>query len=275
MSLASVLRKHLLFDPLGSVVEEKPFSLIKYLDTLNSVETTPPPTANQVYRVSHLIKLCPREEVLRFKYQVPKVQKISAKLRRIFDFGENYHLLMQNKVLANSGYLFGDWVCVRCDTIMKEQVKPKQCRECGRERLEYIELTPKSVEHGISAHVDGVILANGKKKVLELKTVNAISFRLITEIEKRANENHVNQINMYMWLLSIPEGIILYFDKNESQLYQVEVKLNQGYVDRVLQRLASARRGMETGEVPRREVCDSITCARAKTCSVSKVCFQE
>jgi hypothetical protein len=279
MSLANVLQKYLLFEVIEKTLG-KPFNLVHYLDQIHSEEVIPPPRPDQVYRVSHVIKLCAREEVLRFQNQVSKKQKINAKLRRTFDFGENYHRLIQNEILGPRGILLGDWVCIRCHKEYLNQIYPSHpCEECGRyqgrHQFEYRELTPINTEYGISAHVDGILFVGNQKKILELKTVNAISFKLVSEVHQEAIESHRKQIQLYMWLTGIHQGVILYFDKNESQLFQWEEKMNHSYINSVLSGLKEAREGMRTGVVPKRTVCESITCSRAKSCPVSKRCFLE
>jgi hypothetical protein len=272
MSLASV------FKP---IFKEEPdrhieFDLVQNMNKMLSItDQYDPPRPEQKYRVSHVIKLCPREEVLRYLYQIKRVDKVEATLRRTFDIGKAFHTLVQNDWFGKWGWLVGDWECTSCHKMFENSVNPKVCDKCFQTNFFYHELTPASEEHGITAHLDGVLFVGGKKKVLELKTTNAMQFGLVANTNRRPQDAHKRQVNMYMFLTGIKEAVILYFNKNESTVHQFEEKYDESLVQEMLSNLRQARDGMRTGVVPERKVCESKTCSRAKQCPVRDLCFKQ
>jgi hypothetical protein len=275
MALADALR--------AAFEEPEPFfDLIQEMNLkLASEEVIPPPTADQTYRVSRLVKLCPREEVLRHIHQISKVEKIEPRLRRIFDIGKAFHTLAQNEWFGQWGWLEGHWLCRRCHRVHKDSLRPKTCGlecptgQCQGTDFFYIEIEPADLLHGVTAHVDGILRIGKKKKVLELKTCNAMQFKLVADMKRRPQPAHVLQTQLYMWLTGLKEGIILYMDKDESLLAMFEVKYDPAVIEKALEALALAREGMRTKIVPPREVCDSASCSRAKACPVRNLCFQK
>jgi hypothetical protein len=83
---------------------------------LESKSEVPIPSPDQVYRVSGLVKMCPREEVLRHIHQVKKFQTIEARLQRVFDFGTAIHEFVQNNWFSD--WLIGEWQCIDCGAVL-------------------------------------------------------------------------------------------------------------------------------------------------------------
>lgn len=242
---------------------------------LESTVEIPIPTADQPYRVSRLVKMCPREEVLRAQYQVKKTERIDARLQRIFDIGTAVHEFIQNHWFGAWGYLWGHWHCLGCGKKVEKSFKPERCSCENADRgWRYEELTFIDPEHGVTAHADGVVVIDGRKYILEIKTCNSKQFQLIRDVKKRPLEAHVHQVQLYMWLSGVSRAMIVYIDKDESQLQVFHEEHSKTVVDGFIRRIHAAREGIRTQVVPEREICATAKCARAQACSVRSICFR-
>lgn len=238
---------------------------------LESKREVPIPTPQTQYRVSGLSKMCPREEVLRHIHGVKKYQSIEARLQRVFDFGTAIHEFVQNNWFSD--WLIGEWQCISCGFIHPGR-KPAACNEsCRSEGFRYKEITMILENEGISGHTDGVLDIDGKHVLLEIKTCSSKQYELITIMRKRPLDQHLDQVQLYMWLLGVDEAVIIYLEKDESLLAEFSVKKDDSVAEKFLKRVQDARSGMVSGKPPEREICDSPTCSRAKACSTKALCF--
>lgn len=251
-----------------------PFNLVDYINQrLTSERIVDPPKDTDVYRVSGLAKFCPREEALRNKFNIPKKESIDSRLQRVFDIGTAFHSLVQNNWLKQWGILWGNWKCPSCRKEFTSCSIKSVCPSCGSNEIQYVELDLKNDEHGITGHCDGILVFNDKKYLLELKTCSSKQFELITRMRNKPLDAHVVQVQMYMYLTGVRSAIVLYFEKDESQVHQFEIHYDNSVVNTVLGYVAQARSGIKTGILPMRELCKEASCARAKACSVRKYCF--
>lgn len=277
MSIAGIVK--LILAPPPPTIKATPFSVISEIRThLGSVKDKGVPSPTKIYRASELSKMCPREEVLRYLHEVRKVEQIEPKLQVTFDFGNAFNDLAQNKWLGEWNLLIGDWVCQTCKQVYLFQKKPKRCDKgrdcCGGTQFIYRELEFIDHEAAISGHPDGILEKNGKKTLLELKTCNSKIFKYITEISKTPLDFHVDQIHIYMWRYQVFEGIILYLNKDESEMKEFNISYNRARMDRLQRNVRLARDGMKTKVLPPREICSKIDCGRAKKCQVKQFCFE-
>lgn len=259
-----------LIDPFSS------FDLIREINNKLVMENEVPPfNSNETMRVSSIVKLCPREEALRHKHGLAKIEKIEARLKRTFDFGRAFHTLVQNEWLGPWGLLWGNWICVACGTSHEYCTYPTCCTRCGNKKFLYEELSFFNEEYGITAHPDGIMVTPNGNIILELKTVNARQYKLVSDMRRSPLEQHIFQINMYMWLSGLKDGLILYFDKDESMLCQFNISYNELIVDMLLQRVKKTRQCILDNVVPEEKICEKSDCTRAKTCVVRKYCFSK
>lgn len=252
------------------------FDLIREINTRLTIENEyAPPEATDNFRASSIVKLCPREEVLRHIHKVPKIEKIESRLKRTFDFGRAFHTLVQDEWLGPWGMLWGNWLCKQCGSLHEYCQYPVQCSRCAYDKFHYEELSFFNDEYGITAHPDGILSTPSGNIVLEIKTTNGRQFKLVSDIRRAPLEQHIFQINLYMWLTGLKEGIILYFDKDESMLCQFYIAYNETITNMLLKRVQDTRLGITNKVVPEKKVCDKPDCARAKSCPVRKQCFNK
>jgi hypothetical protein len=253
--------------------KNKNINLVSFLnERLGSLEKIEPRGENHVFRVSEAIGLCPREEFLRYKLGVPRVVKIDPGLKMTFDLGKAFHSLVQNEWLGKMGVLIGDWKCNNCGSMVKDRTRPEKCFVCSKEDFNFYEVQVVNKEYGISGHPDGILLMEGQKSILELKTFNGKYYSYVL-INKSPMPKHVIQAQMYMWLTGLDSSTILYFNKEDSSMLSFYIKYSKSIVDGVLSNVSLFRDSIRTDKLPERKICETQTCSRAKKCSVRKECF--
>jgi len=252
-----------------------PFDLLaETAHRLSKSEPLPIPTMDTLYRVSNMTRMCEREEVLRHNLKREATKKVDAKLQRTFDFGNGFHYIVQNNWFGLWGWLEGDWLCTSCGEKHLKQLKPSNCRKCkSAEQFHYIELELESIQHFITGHPDGILVVGGHRYTLELKTSNTKYFQYIRNTMRRPLDAHLDQVNLYMFLLGIYRAIVVYFDKDTSDWMQFHVKYDKQRVERLLGKIKTVKDGIQLGSVPPRKMCDKIGCARALSCPVRIECF--
>lgn len=241
---------------------------------LVSGRITLPPTDTTLYRISSLSRLCARQEVICGLHSISRREEVPDKLQRTFDMGNAFHSLVQNEWFGKWGWLWGDWSC-GCGAEYSRSHRPAKCDSCGRaDAMTYVELELENKEHGITGHPDGVIKRHGISKVMELKTASGKYYEYIVNFVRNAIDQHRDQVNMYMWMLGIRKGSIIYFNKSESDWVEFKQEYSQIRVDRQVEKVKEIRAGLRTRKIPPRTVCEKEDCARAKSCPVRKLCFE-
>ena len=256
------------------------------LERYGRQEDKPPPSLeNFYYRASGLAYICPRQEVLQSKYEIPtRVRKPAEEIAN-YDVGTGMHHAMQNLILPAVGVLRGAWQCLGCGYIHGPQVegrpvyetavaRPEVCR-CGTKEFLYREYYLKDSTIGTGGHTDGLLVLPGYPGMglFELKSISQNGARKVKDCPQ---VEHVMQANAYMWLSGLQWAKILYWVKG---VYSVEKNLIDHHLERdesvwnsIKAMLYSIRRGMETGDIPER-VCAHRACSRAQECPVLNQCF--
>ena len=102
-------------------------------DWVGRVRAKGPQFRGKLLHVSKLHNLCSRIAV--FKKAFPELdipETIRASLQMTFDFGTSTHDWWQNKYLGTMGWLWGDWKCTRCYSMIIGSVQPNHpCRSCN------------------------------------------------------------------------------------------------------------------------------------------------
>ena len=245
--------------------------LSKLARKLESKKEIPIPQPDTSYRVSSVVKMCPREEVLRHIHNVKKFQTIDARLQRIFDFGTAVHEFVQNNWFSD--WLIGEWQCVSCGAIWQGK-RPASCgNSCVSTDFRYKEIKMHLDTHNLSGHTDGVLDIDGKHVLLEIKTCSSKQYEVIVNMRKSPLQAHIDQVQLYMWLLGVERAVVIYLEKDESLIAQFVVEKDDMVAEAFIKRVTQARDGMINKVVPDRELCDSATCSRAKACSTRALCF--
>lgn len=160
-------------------------------------------------------------------------------------------------------------------------------------------LTQKEVplyneEHHIMGHADGVIKDTTGEAVLEIKSVGSGTVRFenpelyyrysskeITHEElwtkiRQPFPSHLRQLNIYMFVLNIYDGIVLYEWKATQACKEFEVKFQRGLIEPILSACAMVKKALVDGRLIARPVWasskDHTTC---KQCPFKSECWKE
>ena len=138
----------------------------------------------------------------------------SSQLLRVFDNGHDVHKRIQ-----------------------------KYLRELGL--LKEIECPVENREYEIRGHADGILEIDGKKGVLEIKSINSRGFYGLFEPDER----HLIQANVYMFCLEIPRGVILYENKDNQGLKEFLVKQDPKVLRPVLEKIKLVQSWIAVGKM--------------------------
>jgi len=267
--------------------------------------TKPPMLASDWLRVSSIGSVCPREEVLRSKLEVGKVDGVSADLGLVFEVGHALHWVMQNRAMPTAGGLIGKWRCTWCGEqyghIKTTMVpRPEVCVRCGAiagdiprfqnrpdytvrgNAFLYVEQWIGDYDFRIGGHPDGFWVDGDPHEftdsdvvVLEFKSASERTFYKYKEVPDFV---HVIQVQCYMWLTGYKRSKIIYINKGQfgfGGVAEHDIEFDSGSIGRIKKAIGEIRLGLRSGEVPPRVACGTIACQRARDCTVSQQCFSE
>jgi CRISPR/Cas system-associated exonuclease Cas4 (RecB family) len=207
-------------------------------------------------------------------YKVPSKSDITPDLQKIFDNGHYFHD-RYTEYLTGMGVLQGVWECANpnCGTEfgrdeLRGIEKPEvPCDECGCEKYIYNEVTVANKEYWLKGHVDGIFKMSGKLFVIDYKSMNSRMFsKLAAPLDK-----HVLQISIYLYLLDIDSGFLLYENKDTQRNKIYEINRNKNFEEKILSRAEKLIAILEAGKIPSRPFDkDSSQC---KKCQFKKVCW--
>lgn len=162
---------------------------------------------------------------------------IQPRVKRIFDVGHHKGFIIQ-QYFWDMGILEGMWECVKCDHKWWD-VSPKHCENCNAklfiwDNLKYLEVPIENKKWNIIGHSDGIIILDGKRVLIELKSIKnrdkttpeeSVTFDELNQ----AKIEHVYQTNMYADALDengmeIERMIIIYFAKNNQMLKEFPIR---------------------------------------------------
>jgi len=87
--------------------------------------------------------------------------------------GTTTHELIQ-KFMGYKGKVIGHWKCLKCKKTHKSSkpcVAPKECRTCGFDVFEYLEIGIKYKKY-TRGHLDGIIKLNGRYYIIDYKSTS-------------------------------------------------------------------------------------------------------
>tara|TARA_Y100000310_G_scaffold344994_1_gene461020 strand:- start:4860 stop:6821 length:1962 start_codon:yes stop_codon:yes gene_type:complete len=172
-----------------------------------------------------------------------KHEVFDSKKLRLFDKGHNMHNRWQG-YFAEMGILKGCWTCKNPLCSFEYGIEetqgvfcPKVCDECGCERFKYKEMQVFSKELKFRGNVDLILdFANFKEDqfngvrpafnmdslpkkpiVVDMKTANDDQFKRKV-LAKGVHPEYIVQLLIYIHLLNCEYGIIIYENKNNSEL---------------------------------------------------------
>ena len=119
----------------------------------------------------------------------------------------------------------------------------------------------------ISGRTDSVIIYNDKFYLVELKSANSNMFKYQL---KQPKEQHLWQLQVYMYLTNIHEGFLLYEDKNTQELKEFYIRYDPKLVSMLLDRIKFVNEHVANRTLPAREGEDSTW--MCKYCNYNDAC---
>jgi len=137
------------------------------------------------------------------------------------------------------------------------------------------EVKIRSEDPPIFGFADGIVSIEGERMVLEIKTMNEAAFEY-RKVNKKPPSYHLEQLIIYMKVLKMEKGILLYENKNNHDLEILEVTVNDEYIEwvnKTFDWLKRVRKAWEDKQLPEKAFrSNSKVC---KGCPVREICFAD
>ena len=104
------------------------------------------------------------------------------------------------------------------------------------------EVPIENADYEIKGHTDGIIEINGIKGILEIKSINSSGFYSLYS----PKEDHLIQVNVYMFCTGIERAVLLYECKDNQELKEFYVKLDAGILNPILNKIRTVQQMNET-----------------------------
>lgn len=283
--------------------QEKPEGLLGRLDRYllqlngNKFLNTPQDREKGVWHPSSLSTTeCIRKLVFTWlKTPASNSDSLSANTRRIFDVGHHSGYQMQG-YFWDMGVLEGKYHCVECKHTWWS-ISPRECPKCKKKmeiwyNLHYSEVPVEDPEYNIKGHADGIINLDGRRVLLELKTIKnrdgmtrpeAVTFDELNS----AKQEHVAQMNLYMHILSrygatishgvrahlgrIDTGFAVYNAKNNQKQKEYMVGLIPEFIAPQYLKIEQTEHALKEGYLPAR-ISEERTSSHCKYCHFKDAC---
>lgn len=243
-----------------------------------------------------------RERLKKLVHACLYANKPKGSLQAIFDTGTVIHKQIQF-YYGVSGLLKGAWQCPMCGHIVKGK-DPIQmprvavasatgykihdfdlCPKCGKNdrtwpHWEYVEPFALDKAERIAGSTDGFLDypfdGSVYEGILEVKSINQNGYE-----EKYGDPlpqpEHVFQASIYMHLFGRAWALILYFNKNKSEVKEFIVPKNPAAWDFAVKRSRAVLQSLKRGKPPSEDwrTCRKIKDPAARTCPAAVECWGE
>lgn len=268
---------------------------------------TDPPRSIKTLHASELtredIEFCSRERTFLLRDgDNRKDGRLGTSLNVTFQVGRWYENQVRNVWLRK--YALGNWQCLECSHIHEYQTVPEICDKCGTEGNYCLYLEPRaySPEFDCSCGIDMLLWKDEILTPVEIKTIKAEDFKALeaplSEHRKRT-QFYLDLLSHSTWMdfdvkLNLDYGLLLYVCKgfgfkddfegrhgisdaifSPFKEFKVKRLTKAGGLDSVYAKALAVKKFHTNGIVPKREVCPTITCKRAKRCTYRETCFSE
>jgi len=201
--------------------------------------------------------------------------KISDGLQKVFDNGHSMHARYAD-YLTGMGIAYGVWKCKNplCNKEygrgelrgIPERKEP--CAECGCGTYSYEEVTVYNEEFMFKGHVDGIFKLSDEFHVVDYKSMFSFQFKKLSE----PLQKHVIQISIYIWLLDLPSGFLLYECKDDQKIKMFEVTRNEKLITSIKERARRLMDILELGKLPKRPYPNKSD-SHCRYCPFKKQCW--
>lgn len=155
---------------------------------------------------------CPRQVYFKFK-KYPR-REPEPRILRIFDHGDYTHMRIMSTLFS-----------------------------LGIVRAVEIKIPPQEI---ISGRADAIIGIDGKPYVVEIKSSSQFKFNKLNVPET----DHLKQIQLYLHYFKVPQGVVIYEDKNTQELKEFLVNYDPKLVQEVLKEFQVLKEQLEKDAIP-------------------------
>lgn len=133
-------------------------------------------------------------------------------------------------------------------------------------------------EYQLTGHIDGKVLANHKAIPFDVKSCSQWVFKSITNIEDLKKSKYVHlrkypvQLNTYMLMDGIDEGLFFFKNKTSGQLKEVWMTLDYDLGEKTLQKCEAINKFVAACDLPDRIDFDESICGQ---CSYAHICLTD
>lgn len=175
--------------------------------------------------------------------------KPAPRLQLTFDLGHAIHDVVQG-YFWDLGMLKGSYQCLKCDKIYHDLVAPTSCpsgkKTHERKHMRYKEVKATNEEYMINGRCDGILVIDGEEHIVDVKSIsnrtpkNSDKQWCFEDLAHRGPKpDHVVQLTLYMWMLGIERGHLLYVAKNEPQIRSFAIPYDHSIIAPFLEEIAS------------------------------------
>lgn len=107
--------------------------------------------------------------------------------------------------------------------------------------------------------------------IIDIKSINTFRFMHLDKNFPSDYMNYVIQLNIYMDILNIHKGVLLFKDKNSGEIAPRHLTYNAELMEQTLERVASLHNSLKTGEMLKRPYVSSDW--HCKLCQHRKECW--
>lgn len=123
--------------------------------------------------------------------------------------------------------------------------------------------------HGITGTADAKIMLEGKKVLLDVKTINSRGWR---ELVKGPKQAHVDQLQLYMHIDGTTRAVLVYSNKDSQERKYLFFRRDQEKIDFLLQKIRTVHRAIhEKRLLPR--IADTPKSYPCAYCPWKQTCF--
>ena len=170
-----------------------------------------------------------------FKFKNAPRKEIDPRLLRLFDHGDYIQMQILNSLFS-----------------------------VGVVRSSEIRIPPQEI---ISGRADAIVTLDNELYVVDFKSMNSMIFKNLTE----PKEENVNQIQLYLHYFKIPKGILLYVNKDTSELKEFVVEYDKLRAKHLLEDLKKLKKKIEADKIPER-LSDFPNNWQCRYCAFKEIC---
>ena len=229
--------------------------------------------------ISFLPKMCPRALVIAHVLGIKVIDVANPDLKLAGDLGSAMHAVIQEAWGGPSGLIWGGWRCTKCAslhgcdhntglvTVKSSIPMPTRC-QCGGDPTErrrpftFVEPGVVSERLKVRGKIDGLLkLPSCEGEVFDIKTTGALDrpwrdpvTKAFVTLMDKPKDDHVVQVQWYMWLSGIRNGRLLYLDRGakkfETAFVEHEVGPNDVAMENREQQIRDLREALGTRVPP-------------------------